>query len=161
MQMSVWMRVAAGCPFRRVITPFPSMTPRDTTVTYHLSQTPEDRERDRERQTFRENENGRRERKIKSDVHKQTCTQGYVCFSPSWCVFVLPLLLCAVRFIIYKCQGWKVISPSYQPAADYPMLQLETIIMFVYVLEREREKWWLTFCICSISSLTYTYTYFL
>lgn len=47
-QMSVWMTVAAGCPFRRVITLFPSMTPGDTTVTFHLSQTPEDRERDRQ-----------------------------------------------------------------------------------------------------------------
>lgn len=35
--MSVWMEGAAGCPFRRVITPFPSMTPGDTTVTSHPS----------------------------------------------------------------------------------------------------------------------------
>lgn len=48
MQMSIWIKVAAGCPFRRVITLFPSMTPRDTTVTFHLSRTPEDSQRDRE-----------------------------------------------------------------------------------------------------------------
>ena len=45
------MKVAAGCPFRRVITLFPSVTPGDNEVTFHLSQTPEDRkgeERERE-----------------------------------------------------------------------------------------------------------------
>lgn len=49
------MKVAAGCPFRRVITLFPSMTPEDTTVTFHLSQTPEDRDREEaEGETCRE-----------------------------------------------------------------------------------------------------------
>ena len=40
------MKVAGGCPFRRVITPFPSMNPGDTRVTFNLSQTPEDREKE-------------------------------------------------------------------------------------------------------------------
>lgn len=53
------MKVAAGCPFRRVITLFPFMTPGDTTVTFHLCQTPEDRERDEGA-----NEKERKERQI-------------------------------------------------------------------------------------------------
>lgn len=66
MQMSVWTKVAAGCPFRRVITLFPSMAPGDTTVTSHLSQTPEDRERDTERRRDRHSEKMRkRERREK------------------------------------------------------------------------------------------------
>ena len=56
--VSGW-RFAAGCPFRRVITLFPSMSPGDTTVTFHLSQTPEDgKKRWRGRQTVGENEKG-------------------------------------------------------------------------------------------------------
>lgn len=53
------MRVAAGCPFRRVVTPFPSMTQADTAVTSHLYQTPEDTRRhtDEEARAFTENEN--------------------------------------------------------------------------------------------------------
>lgn len=42
MQMSAGTEVAAGRPFRRVITLFPSMTRGDTTVTFHLAQAPPD-----------------------------------------------------------------------------------------------------------------------
>lgn len=42
MQMSGGAEAAAGRPFRRVITLFPSMTPGDTTVTFHLAQAPPD-----------------------------------------------------------------------------------------------------------------------
>lgn len=96
MQMSFWMKVAAGCPFRRVITPFPSMTPGDTTVTSHLSQTPEDKERGREKGRDRysekkEKQKRKKNKRLKSNVHKLTCTYLHVCFSLSWYGFVLPL----------------------------------------------------------------------
>ncbi len=80
------MKVAAGCPFRRVITLFPSMTPGDTTVTFHLSQTPEDRKRDRarerERQIFRENEKrekGKKNEQIKLFEILHACVSFLVC----------------------------------------------------------------------------------
>lgn len=64
------MMVAAGCPFRRVITLFPSMTHGDTTVTSHLPQTPEDTRRhtEKKQQTFIEN----KREKININQHRKS-----------------------------------------------------------------------------------------
>lgn len=174
--MSIWMKVAAGCPFRRVITSFPSMTPGDTTVTFHLSQTPEDSKRDRERDggdTGRENEEARTENKINSYINSQhlMCISIHIQHvSVRGSVFVSVFLCCCfstASFIVYKCQGWKIISLS---AYSMPWWNL-----CLCGLERERvrqqgminyfklfiSKHCSCFCFCYILGLTPTSSYFL